>query len=206
MKLSTHAGRALALALVTSACAKSEPGAEPPGDRAKLQEADMVKVVSVVKGDEVRVQAEGKSARLRLVGIYAMDDVAAADPTATESLAASLLQSEIVGKVVTLHLATPPEDAHGRYLGSLDVGGRDLGLSLLEGGRVIAYTEFPFDRESLYLRAESAARAGKRGIWRKDTLVATARGLRKQWSEARSQGGAAAADDELLAPAPAAPQ
>ena len=200
----TIVGFVAAFLVVLTGCSKSDPSVEDPDHRAKLSEGDMVTVVGVVKGDEVRVQADGRTARLRLVGLYSMDEaVSAQDPAAAEALAASLLKSEIVGHVVRLHLSSPPEDGHGRYLGFLDASGTDLSLSLLEGGRVVVYTEFPFDRESLYLGAERGARAGKRGLWRHTDLSGTIKGLRKQWAEERAKRSAPPADDPLLAPEPA---
>jgi endonuclease YncB( thermonuclease family) len=189
--------------LIAASCARTEADADLPENRAKLNEGDMVTVVGVVKGDELRVQAEGRTARLRLVGVYSMDDTQTAkDPAAVEGLAATLLKSEIVGHVVKVRLATPPLDEHGRYLGALDAAGRDLSLSLLEGGRLVVYTEFPFDQESLYLKAEAEARGGRRGVWRRGDLSTTIKGLRRQWAEERAKRGAVAADDPVLAPEP----
>ena len=180
-------------------CSRTDADADSLEKRAKLNEGDMVTVIGVVKGDEVRVQSEGRSARLRLVGIYSMDDATAAtDPTAAEGLAASILKAEVVGHLATLHLSTPPEDTHGRYLGFLDAGNRDLSLSLLEAGRVIVYTEFPFDRESLYLKSESDARTAKRGLWRRSDLFTTVKGLRTEWNRERIRRGEQPADDPLL--------
>jgi len=97
-----------------------------------------------------------------------------------------------------VRLNNPPTDTHGRFLGYLDANGKDLNLALLEGGRVIVYTEFPFDREMLYLRAEAQARAAGRGLWRRVGFATLAQGLRKQWLAERTKRGQPAPDDELL--------
>ena len=191
----------LALSL-TAGCSRADPNADVPEKRAKLSDGALVTVIGVVKGDEVRVQADGRSARLRLVGLYSLDDAQSTDPAAAEGLAASILKAEVVGHLVTVRLGSPSEDEHGRYLGFLDAGGRDLNLSLLDGGRVVVYTEFPFDRESLYLKAESDARAAKRGLWRRTDLVQTITGLRRQWADERAKRGGPPADDLLLASIP----
>lgn len=181
----------LALAgLILTACPKSEP--EP----AELATGATVLVRSVVKGDELIVDEGGKSARLRLLGLHAFDEVmedAALARVAKSSV--EQLTRDVVGKTVVVTLTDKAQDRYGRYLAYVDVEGRDLARSLIEGGVSVVYTEYLFDRLPAYLEAESEARAAKKGLWADPQLVRMAGGLRRQWLEARGGGGP---DDPLL--------
>ena len=164
-----------------------------------LATGDVVRVVGIVKGDEINVKKGGTEQRLRLVGVHAFSPVIA-DPQvhALSAGAQSALEEWIKDKDVTITLDHTPKDGSGRWLAYVDDHGADINRRLLETGWGVVYTEFPFDREATYLAAEASARAAARGVWDLRSAVELVKGLRRQWLTVRPQNGKAQLADALL--------
>lgn len=166
---------------------------------AELSSGDRVEVVSVVKGDEIVVKKKGNEAKVRMLGLYAFSDVTDnPDLRRMHQQSIAYLKETIVGHEVTVIFSKPIKDAHGRYLAYVSSAGQDINRAMLEAGSVCVYTEYAFDREPGYLRAESVARAARKGLWATDASLKLVEGLRKEWSEFRVDRGESAPNDELL--------
>jgi micrococcal nuclease len=124
------------------------------------------RVVRVVDGDTVDVALPGgRRERVRLIGIDAPEP-SSSECFARQATARARTLAE--GKQVRL-VADPSQDRRDRYrrlLAYVDLQSGDLGRRLLADGfaRVYVYRT-PFRRLAEYERAESAARAGGRGLW-----------------------------------------
>lgn len=193
---------AVLLATVAPGCSE---GAGPGGPaQAVLASGDVVTVTRVVKGDEIVVHKGGAEAELRLIGVLSFSSVMPKkEVLAMAERSAAFLRQHLVGRQVTVQLGTPPKDVYGRYLAWIEVAGVDINRRLLERGLALVYTEFPFAREQDYLAAEREARDAGTDLWGNATLVKLAKGLRRQWADARQAAtGSALADPLLAAPAP----
>lgn len=179
--------RVIAVALVLGACTSA-------GTPLELQSGATAEVDQVVKGDELILEADGKTARVRMLGVHAFAAVID-DPKIKEleTKAKDWLSTELDGKSVRVVLGQVPQDSHGRYLGYVEVAGNDINRSLIEQGRAVVYTEYPFERETAYLTAEAKARRQKSGVWATVAAVKLVKGLREQWRDSRN-------DDRFLDP------
>lgn len=152
----------------------------------ELKSGYEVKVVDVVKGDELVVEKQGKRAKLRLVGLFAFSETL--DDPALEALkkpGVDFLRAQTIGKKVTLTIGVPEKDSYGRYLGHAALKGKDVAESLLEMGNAVVYTEYAFDREASYMQIEAAARTKGNGLWASEETAKIVKALRKQWHDFR---------------------
>ncbi|MEO1171267.1 MAG: thermonuclease family protein [Myxococcota bacterium] len=157
-------------------------------------------IKSVIKGDELEITRDGRVTRLRMLGIHAFSAVVD-DPElkALELKAHDWLVSNVAEKRVRVVLGEVPQDKFGRYLAYVEESGTDINRQLVEEGRAVVYTEYPFEREAAYLASEKRAQNAKAGIWATGSAVKLVEGLRKQWKESRADPDFS---DPLLTPAP----
>jgi micrococcal nuclease len=169
---------------------------------AVLRSGDSVRVVGIVKGDEVVVEKDGGQAHVRLLGVHAPEAVI--DDTAVEKMsrpAKTFLSVKALDQRALVFIGTPAKDPHGRYLGYLTVDGVDINRELIQQGHALAYTEFGHEREADYMAADAQARAAGRGVWADVRTQKMLVGLRRVWSEGRKHQSGEAPVDPLLAPA-----
>ncbi len=120
-------------------------------------------VVSIADGDTVTVlDANDTQHRIRLEGIDAPESHQAFGEQSRQSLA-----EMISGKEVTV--SYQKTDQYGRLVGKIVLDGRDINLEQVKAGMAWHYKFYeneqtPADRE-LYAKAESSARAARRGLW-----------------------------------------
>lgn len=175
-------------------------GCTQPAAPLDLKTGDAVDVNAVIKGDELEVSRNGRAARVRMLGIHAFSAVVD-DPElkALELKARDWLVNHAQKKRVRIVLGDVPQDKFERYLGYVEESGTDINRQLVEEGRAVVYTEYPFGREAAYLASEKRARASKSGIWATQSAVKLVRGLRKQWNESRADPSFS---DPILTPPP----
>ena len=120
-------------------------------------------VTRVVDGDTVRVRVDGRTERVRLIGIDAPESGAC---LGTESLAA--LRRLALNRDVVLHgdRTQPRRDVYERLLAYVQLAsGADAGLRQLRLGLARVYrTRRPFARRDAYEAAAAAARRERRGL------------------------------------------
>jgi len=115
------------------------------------------RVVAVNDGDTVTcLDGEGQQVRIRRLRIDAPE---LDQPMGREARAA--LAAKLDGGVV--RVAGAARDQHGRLLGTLHVGDRDINHEMVAEGWAWAFTGFAEDDD--LVAAESAARRQHRGLW-----------------------------------------
>jgi len=191
--------RSLLLLLATAALAGCSLFGSDLPEPLVVANGAAVTVSEVHKGDEVSVSKDGKSTRVRLLGIQAFgEEVDALGLTHWRTASIAALRTMIMGKTVSLNLGTPPRDDRGRTLAFVALDGQDVGRTMLTLGLATVYTEFKGTREASYFAAESEARVAKKGIWGSEKLVLLAHGLREQWARFRAERGGDKPADPLL--------
>lgn len=148
-----------------------------------LANGDIVRLDRVIDGDTVTVVKEGEPpATVRILGIKALESKVAKDPASILGRASILeLERAMAGRPVRIMLNSPPKDSRGRYLATLFVNDRDMGLGLVRGGLALVYPVYPFPALSLYLHEQELARAGKKGLWGEPEVKRRAIALMEEW-------------------------
>src|SRR4051812_42244989 len=128
------------------------------------------RVVRVLGGDTIEVQAKGKSVhRVRLAGINAPEKGQPFSDLSRENL------SELVaGKTVTVEWRK--RDRAKRLVGKVLLGSQDVSLAQVKGGLAWHFMESetelsPQDRLT-YRSAEARSRSGRFGLWKDANPVA----------------------------------
>lgn len=149
----------------------------------KLQSGDIVRLERIVDGDTVVVVKEGEApATVRILGIKAFDAKLDKDAAAFFGRAAvNGLIRRMTGKPVRVMLNGTPKDSRGRFLATLYVNDRDVGLELIRDGVVLVYSVYPFPAMSLYLQEQELARARKSGLWNAPEVKRRAIALIEEW-------------------------
>lgn len=144
---------AVAVAIVTAVVAATAPLC--PVTDAEGRPAWRVEMVN--DGDTITcIDHDGRHVRIRLVGIDAPE---LDQPRGREARAA--LAAKLAGGVVRVEGRS--RDQHGRILGTLHVGDRNLNRDMVADGWAWAFTGFAEDDD--LTAAEAAARLDRRGLW-----------------------------------------
>jgi micrococcal nuclease len=167
------AALAVGAALATFACAEP-PGTPPPGPRQPAT------VRSVLDGDTIEVAREGRTDRVRLIGI---DTPEAHESAKLERLVArgqdraqilalgrqatAFTRERLLGRRVDLELDVEPRDRYGRLLAYVWLpDGTLFNATLLEAGQARLLTIPPNLRYvERFVPLERAAREARRGLW-----------------------------------------
>ena len=173
--LATAIPLAVAAAWLLLGCGgdESSPRASAASGAARID----ARVQRVVDGDTLKVRlSDGRSARVRLVGIDTPETkkpdtpIQCGGPQATSLMSRLVLDSSGRGRDVVL-VRDPTQDAFDRFdrrLAYVDLagGGRDVGLALVTAGwaRAREY-DGRYTREPRYRSAQARAQRAGRGIW-----------------------------------------
>lgn len=145
------------------------------------------KVVEIVDGDTVRVQAGRETFTVRLIGIDTPERSHPSKPKEFQAdEAAAFLSSLCSGKNVRMEGGEEDTDRYGRllrYLYLLPPDGRLVNMEMVRLGYARVYHRFPFSREAEFSEAEKQARTEGKGIWR-DGGSAEARWVREKGTSA----------------------
>lgn len=127
------------------------------------------KVVSVVDGDTIKVEYEGKTTSVRLIGVNTPETV---DPRKDVECfgkeASQFLKDKLEGKTVTMEADSTQSDRdkYSRLLRYIYLDGEDVNLALIENGYGYEYTyNVPYAKQEQYKGAQAAASDNKRGLW-----------------------------------------
>ncbi|WP_276273078.1 lamin tail domain-containing protein [Haloarcula litorea] len=160
--------------------ARGLPTAGPLPERAAT-----VSITAVVDGDTVRITYDnGTSDTVRLVGVDTPEVNAENDPAEFEGVpdtaagadclgdagvaASNVAKDRLLGETVGIAF-DPNTDRRGYYdrlLAYVLVDGQLFNHRLVATGHARVYTESDFSRKERFLRAETDARAARRGLWR----------------------------------------
>ena len=126
-------------------------------------------VVRVIDGDTIVVQVEGTSQTVRLNGRrHSRDETPDAGPVEYYGPeAAAVTQAALAGATVSLTVdrTVDREDAYGRLLRYVVVGGVDFNAALVSGGYARAIRGFQYARRAEFIALEDAARSRGVGLW-----------------------------------------
>ena len=127
--------------------------------------------MAVVDGDTAKIEFEGETISMRIIGIDTPETVHPSRPVEPYGPEATVTARELLeGKTVTLEYDADPEhDRFGRY-GRLLVylrleDGSDFGKLMVADGFARAYPKYPFSRSKEYLAVEAVAKKAKKGLW-----------------------------------------
>ncbi|MBB6098873.1 micrococcal nuclease [Deinobacterium chartae] len=147
--------RLILLALILCACAAPAPGIPVTLER-------------VQDGDTVRIRLQGRSERLRLIGIDAPE--LAQRPWG--NAARSALERTLQGRRLRLEFDRDRQDRYGRLLGWLwaEGSGRPtlVNAELVRAGQAYVYARSPLRHRAELEAAEREARTARRGVWGPD--------------------------------------
>ena len=132
------------------------------------QSAQAAVVVRVIDGDMIEVESEGVTATVRLMGIETPETKHPTRPVEFYGPeAAALTDAALAG--MTVHLTTARtgdrEDAYGRWLRYVEVGGVDFNAALVREGYARAVRGFAYARRAEFIALEDAARSRAIGVW-----------------------------------------
>lgn len=152
----------VAIGLITAFFKPNTPP-EPPGP------SSLYTVLSVTDGDTIRVDYDGTSTPVRLIGVNTPETV---DPRKSVECfgveASNYLKSLLSGRQVTLE-ADPTQtdrDKYNRLLRYVYLDGEDINLKIITEGYGYEYTySVPYQKQSIYKDAEHQASLDKRGLW-----------------------------------------
>lgn len=134
--------------------------AQPP----KVLEEISGKVVAVIDGDSLTLQRPDETKiTVRLEGIDAPEGKQAYGEKSKEALAALVLSKDVT-------VRKTGQDKGGRTLGIVLAGGEDINLQLVESGSAWHFKKYSKDK--LLAEAEERARAGKKGLWAGEDVIA----------------------------------
>ena len=129
------------------------------------------KVLSVIDGDTIKVNYNGKVTSVRLIGVDAPETSAKASTKtgcyATQ--AKNYLSRRLVGKYVSLKSdsLSGDKDYYGRLLRYVYLGNEEIDRTLVLNGyaREYKYWANNYVRRSSYLSAQMTAKNARRGLW-----------------------------------------
>jgi micrococcal nuclease len=156
--------------LLVSAC--SDPTVNTPVPNASSDApTELFPVLSVADGDTMTVDIAGARERIRLIGIDAPEVSGAPECFGNE--AALYAKNSLSGTSVGL-VPDPTQDDRDRYGRLLRYvilpDGTDFDAQLIALGYAHEYTyDKPYQRQSAYRAAQSAATSAKRGLWSPET-------------------------------------
>jgi micrococcal nuclease len=160
------------IALTAAALSRSLGGGAtgPPGELAvKPGEHLTARVLRVVDGDTVKVQADGGTATVRYIGMDTPESVKPNTPVQCFAKAASHRNEELVGgRNVNLVVGAEPRDRYGRLLAYVYVGPARLLVNgeLLREGYARTLTIAPNDDlAGRFAELQSEAQTAGRGLW-----------------------------------------
>lgn len=153
-----------------------------------FKDGQRVTITRVIDGDELRIENESGSSRIRLLGIKSFD-ATAHDMILSEfgKVCVDFLESSYVGQRARLKISPKGVDDEGRLLGTLYVGGdeADLALDLVDKGMTLVYLRYDFGRIDEYVQVQQQAEQDKRGLWASERVAARSRSMLRLWEQQR---------------------
>lgn len=128
------------------------------------------RVVTVIDGDTIAVQTADRSLRdVRLQGIDAPDEKQDHFKKSRKNLVELLLDKDV-------NVVVHKKDQKGIYIGSVYLGGRDIGLLQVEWGMAWHYKHFAYEQTAenrkRYAQAETKAKEDRLGLWGEKSPIA----------------------------------
>ena len=150
-------------AIALAGCATEAPDTTAPGTQQRGR------VVTVIDGDTIKVELDGRAQTVRLLGIDTPESRRPQTPVECGSKkAAATLRRLLLDRDVTLR-SDPSQDAidkFGRVLAYVDVDGRDAGEAMVASGwaKPYVYRGVEFERVDAYRAAQRGAASRGAGV------------------------------------------
>jgi micrococcal nuclease len=168
---------------VINQTASSTPTIQPtiiPTSTSNISNKTKAKVVKVVDGDTMDFSFDGKTERVRVIGINTPETV---DPRKSVECFGQEASNQ-AKKILTIGLSVELEkdssqgerDKYNRLLRYVfvDNGTIDFGMSMIGSGYAYEYTyDTPYKYQSVYKQAQKEAEGGKKGLWADNACVVT---------------------------------
>ena len=160
-----------------------------------FKDGQMVLVSKVIDGDELRIENDAGSTRMRLLGIQSFD-ASANDFRISEigKVCVDYLESNYVGQQVRLEISPKGIDDDGRLLGTLWIPGdtpgepeTDLVLDLVAKGMTLVYLKYDFAEIENYKQVQETARIDKQGLWASERVSTRAASMLRLWEQERKE-------------------
>lgn len=126
-------------------------------------------VISVVDGDTIKINYDGKETSVRLIGVNAPETV---DPRTTVECfgqeASDYLRNLLSGRRVKIEADSvqTDKDKYGRLLRYVYLDNEDVGLDIISNGYGYEYTyDLPYKKQEVYKTAQAGAEKNGRGLW-----------------------------------------
>jgi micrococcal nuclease len=152
------------------------------------------KVVKVIDGDTLDVSLNGKTERIRIIGIDTPETVDPRKPVQCFGQKASDMAKEQLSNQ-TVQLESDPtqgeRDKYGRLLRYiwLDDGSSDFGAIMIQYGYAHEYTyNIPYKYQTKYKQLQKDAEAGKKGLWADDACAGTTSTTKSTTSTSQNTG------------------
>jgi len=154
-------------AAVSSVNRAMPAGQDIAGTDIELPLSDLVKVTRVVDGDTIDVEIDGKTERVRYIGIDTPETVDPRKPVQCFGVEASKKNKEIVeGKMVRLENDITDRDKYGRLLRYIWLGDSLINEELVAQGFAHSYSYPPDVKyQDKFAAAEKNARENSLGLW-----------------------------------------
>ncbi len=124
------------------------------------------RVISVIDGDTIDVDINGKKERVRMIGIDTPETVHPKKAVEKFGIQASdFTKKMLTGKTVILEFGDEERDKYDRLLAYVILDGVNFNGELIRRGFAYAYLRFPFSLSSLFSIYEEEARKAKIGLW-----------------------------------------
>ena len=126
------------------------------------------RVLSVTDGDTLKIEYEGNSETIRLIGVDTPETVHPTKPVEPFGPEASAFTKNLlIGEEVYLRLGNEERGKYGRLLACVyrAPDGLFVNLEIVRQGYGYAYTKYPFEHMALFQHYESRAHSSGKGLW-----------------------------------------
>ncbi len=149
---------------------ENKPAESTADDTPNISESKLYKVIKVVDGDTIKVDMDGKTETIRLIGIDSPEVNDARESVKCFGEEASNKAREILyGKNVKLEADNTQgeRDKYGRLLRYVFLeDGTNINKMMIDEGYAYEYTyKFPYKYQSEFKEAEIEAKNAKKGLW-----------------------------------------
>lgn len=136
---------------------------------ANEEQRNLYDVISVIDGDTIKINYEGRETSVRLIGVNTPETV---DPRTTVECfgqeASDYLKNLLTNKKVKIETddTQTDRDKYDRLLRYVYLDGEDVGLGIINNGYGYEYTyNVPYAKQTAYKQAQTDAENNNRGLW-----------------------------------------
>ena len=138
------------------------------------EELNKYKIIQVVDGDTIRIEVDGVTESVRIIGMDTPEVVDPRKPVQCFGVEASNEAKKLLsGQTISLEIeeSQGARDKYRRLLGYVIMpDGRDFGEVMISSGYAYEYTyNTPYKKQAMYKAAQAEAREAQLGLWSPET-------------------------------------